>query len=269
MGISENNVKVIDSQTNRIIIKNNLREKYCTKMNLQNDSAIYDYICAVIERELKDKSLYELLQISVDNIDALVWGNIFGYIKKDVSKKIKGAESFFRIGEQATLNSDKWWDEYHTMLGFIPCNTCELVGDYYLDDESGKYNKIVENICGYLKTFLPEKFEWVAFSDDGAYEDISKGTFDSEKECYNDMRRAALEKMKWNTEFDEDLVPENGVDNFIGYVVKFSQNMIIHQSYSGVYVYKIVGEDEVVKHDDIFTDEFKKWLREYLQVEIY
>ena len=269
MGISENNVKLIDSQMNRMIIKDNLRASfrasYCTKMNLQNGSTIYNYICSVIERELNGKSLYELLQISVDNIDALVWGNIFNYIKKAVSKKIKGAENFFRIGEQATLNSDKWWDEYHTMLGFIPCDTCELVGTYYID----KYNKIVENICGYLETFLPKKVKWVAFSDDDAYEDKSKVTFDSEKDCYNDMRRAVLEKMKWNTEFDEDLVPENGVDNFIGYVVKFSQNMIIHQSFSGVYVYKIVGEDEVVKHEDIFTDEFKKWLREYLQVEIY
>jgi nicotinamidase-related amidase len=270
MGISENNVKVIDSQMNRIAIKDNLRARYCTKINIQNGSPIYDYICGVIERELKDKSLYELLQISVDNIDALVWGNIFDYIKKSVSKKIKGAENFFRIGEQATLNSDKWWDEYHTMLGFIPCNTCELVGAYInFEDEDGEYDKIVENICGYLKTFLPQRFKWVAFSDDGAYEDKSEGTFDSEKDCYNDMRRAVLEKMKWNTEFDDDLVPEDGVDNFVGYVVKFSQNMIIHQSFSGVYVYKIVDENTEVTHDDIFTDDFKKWLRNYLQVEIY
>ena len=100
-----------------------------------------------------------------------------------MSKKIKGAENFFRIGEQATLNSDKWWDEYHTMLGFIPCNTCELVGAY-LDANSGEYNKIVENICGYLETFLPKKVKWVAFSDDDAYEDKSKVAFDSEKDCY-------------------------------------------------------------------------------------
>ena len=258
MGISESNVKVIDSQMNRMIIKDNLRTSYCTKMNLQNDSTIYDYICAVIERELKDKSLYELLQISVDNIDALVWGNIFGYIKKDVSKKINGAENFFRIGEQATLNRDKWWDEYRTMLGFIPCNTCELVGDYYLDDESGKYNKIVENICGYLKTFLPEKVKWVAFSNDGAYEVFSKGSFDNKKDCYNDMRNAVLEKMKWNTEYDEDFPYEGDA---VGYKVHFTQDMIIHTSYSGTYVYKIVGADDVVKIEDIFTEEFKEWLK--------
>ena len=71
------------------------------------------------------------------------------------------------------------------------------------------------------------------------------------------MRNAALEKMKWNTNFDVDFEDE---DCAIGYKVRFTKDMIIHTSWSGVYVYKIVDENEKVKLEDIFTDEFKEWL---------
>ena len=50
------------------------------------------------------------------------------------------------------------------------------------------------------------------------------------------MRNSALEKMKWNTQYEEDF---HDVDGYIGYNVKFSQDKIIHESYSGVYTYEI------------------------------
>ena len=39
---------------------------------------------------------------------------------------------------------------------------------------------------------------------DGAFTDESKKIFSTEEECYNDMRNSALEKMKWNTEYNDD-----------------------------------------------------------------
>ena len=80
-----------------------------------------------------------------------------------------------------------------------------------------------------------KKFIWTAKSSDGAFEDKSEKIFNKQSEAYNDMRNAALEKMKWNTEFDEDLKE----CKFVNYSVVFAQDKIVHKSYSGVYVYEI------------------------------
>ena len=58
------------------------------------------------------------------------------------------------------------------------------------------------------------------------------------------MRNAALEKMKWNTEYDADFADIID-DGYIGYEVKFSRNKIIHESYSGVYTYEIKEVQEM------------------------
>ena len=79
-------------------------------------------------------------------------------------------------------------------------------------------------------------YKWVASSDDGAFEDDSKTMFSSKKICYNNMRKHALAKMEWNTQYDEDF---SDCDS-IGYEVQFTPNSIIHKSYSGVYTYQIV-----------------------------
>lgn len=81
-----------------------------------------------------------------------------------------------------------------------------------------------------------KKYIWVASSDDGAFEDSSETTFDTPKDAYNDMRDHALEKMKWNTQYDEDFNDEEPV---IGYDVVFRQNTIVHKSYSGIYTYEV------------------------------
>ena len=85
-----------------------------------------------------------------------------------------------------------------------------------------------------------KKYKWVAESNDGAFEDESIQTFTYKRECYNDMRNAALKKMKWNTEFYD--VED---DNTLGYKVHFSKNKIIHESYSGVYTYEIKEVEEI------------------------
>lgn len=86
-------------------------------------------------------------------------------------------------------------------------------------------------------------YYWIANSDDGAYEvdsirDLNK-QFKTKREAYDDMRNAALEKMKWNTEYDEDY-DEQGVE-YIDYDVhfEFSKGKITHESYSGLYTYEI------------------------------
>lgn len=88
------------------------------------------------------------------------------------------------------------------------------------------------------------KYSWKAKSDDGCYE--TQGMlFSTKQEAYNDMRHYALEKMKWNTEWED--VEE---DDTIGYEVHFSRNKIVHESYSGIYTYKIVEiHDKVKLHD--------------------
>ena len=52
------------------------------------------------------------------------------------------------------------------------------------------------------------RYKWFASSDDGSFYEESNDIFYSEKDAYEDMRKAALEKMKWNTEYDEDFEDE-------------------------------------------------------------
>lgn len=102
--------------------------------------------------------------------------------------------------------------------------------------------EIIENITSVLsdsKNFKPY-YTWIAESDDGAYQEYNEGVFfESEEDAYNDMRDAALKKMKWNTEYDEDLSELLYKDDYIGYEVKFYKTKIVHKSYSGTYTYSI------------------------------
>jgi hypothetical protein len=71
--------------------------------------------------------------------------------------------------------------------------------------------------------------------------------FDKREDCYNDMRNAALAKMKWNTQYEEDLLPMykmSSNEDYIGYSVKFHKDYISHYSYSGEYVYTIHEVDD-------------------------
>ena len=91
-----------------------------------------------------------------------------------------------------------------------------------------------------------KRFYWEAESNDKCFFDKSSGTFSSKQEAYYDMRDAVLEKMKWNTEWEDyHTYCDEGDDMIIGYDVKFSPNKIVHTSYSGVYTYNLIEyEDE-------------------------
>ena len=167
---------------------------------------------------------------------------------------IFGAKRFFDVGGEAQLQDDEFWDEYNALLDMIPKNTYDFMR---LKFDAWRWANKVKEVCEYVNKIVPCKCKWVAYSNDGSYEDFSRGSFDNKKDCYNDMRNAVLEKMKWNTEYDEDFPC---TDDAVGYKVRFTQDMIIHTSFSGTYVYKIVGADDVVKIEDIFTEEFNQWL---------
>lgn len=107
-----------------------------------------------------------------------------------------------------------------------------------------------------------KKYRWVAESNDRSFEDESRQEFASKEECYNDMRNAALEKMKWNTEFTD--CDENDT---LGYKVHFSQNKIIHESYSGVYTYEIKEVQEMKTIE--LTDEQRLMIAEAIINMIY
>ena len=114
-------------------------------------------------------------------------------------------------------------------------------------------------VCLTAVISIPTKYKWVAFSNDTAFEYATAKRFDNKKDCYNDMRDAVFSKMKWNTEYDEDF---NEDDDAVGYRVHFTRDMIVHASYSGIYVYKIVDEDENPNYEDVFTEELIDYLKE-------
>lgn len=93
---------------------------------------------------------------------------------------------------------------------------------------------------------IKKEFNWVCSSDDGAYFEYSHESFDNEKDCYDAMRSEALEKVKWNTQIDEDF-NDMGEGDSIGYSLSFSPKMITHFSYSGHYVYLMVEGDPFSK----------------------
>lgn len=112
---------------------------------------------------------------------------------------------------------------------------------YVLEDETDWIITILKerNYTFLINDEYPESqygYYWRASSNDGSYLEESRLLFSTKREAYEDMRNAALDKMKWNTEYDEDF--EDGIP--IDYTVMFSQDKIIHESFSGKYIYEIV-----------------------------
>lgn len=99
-----------------------------------------------------------------------------------------------------------------------------------------------------------KRYYWVANSDDGAFYDESSCTFSTIEDCYNDMRDHALEKMKWNTQYKEDLCPLDDDVCVIGYSVTFAKNRIVHNSYSGEYTYEIKEKSNNILDEDVVHD---------------
>lgn len=110
-----------------------------------------------------------------------------------------------------------------------------------------------------------DRYKWVAFSHDWSYEDNGRHLYANLNDCYNDMRDAVLKKMKWNTEYDEDFDSPAAA---VSYKVWFEQGMIVHQSYSGTYVYIIVNEDKNPSYYDVFNEEMVKHLQDIDMIDV-
>lgn len=251
LGIGETQLQILDNEQNRNLVKEKiLADYFSSKKQDEINKKMIDTLTTI----LNGMKLYQLLVLTAEDCDALIWNNIFDHLKDNVCEVIFGAKRFFEVGGDAQLQDDEFWDEYHIVIDMLPESTYDFMK---LESSIRQWTDKVKEVGEYVKKVSNCKCKWVAYSNDGSYEDFSKGSFDNKKDCYDDMRNAVLEKMKWNTEYDEDFSYE---DDAIGYKVRFTQDMIIHTSYSGTYVYKIVGADDVVKIEDIFTEEFNQWL---------
>ena len=255
LGIGEMQLEILDNEQNRNIVKEKILAEYIGKIFPTKIDDTHREIIRKLKILLSNMKLYQLLVLTAEDCDVLIWNNIFDNLKDNVCEMTFGAKRFFDVGGAAQMQDDEFWDEYHIVMDMMPQNTY----DFMKLKTSGCWTDKVKEVCDYVGKVAPCKCRWVAYAKDTVYEKFSQGSFDNKKDCYNDMRNAVLEKMKWNTEYDEDFEYE---DDAVGYKVRFTQDMIIHTSYSGVYVYKIVGADEVVKYNDIFTNEFKEWLKE-------
>ena len=99
------------------------------------------------------------------------------------------------------------------------------------------------------KTIPNRKYRWTAHSSDKSWSDRSQGAFDTQEECYMDMMNHAVDKMKWNIEWDDIVYDSSGkcelidgimtYDTSIYYGLTVTSDTIIHTSYSGTYIYSI------------------------------
>ena len=158
---------------------------------------------------------------------------------KEINNLWKVKSNRTKFNEVLYLLGEEFKTDYENQAGnVVPENpncvtdsfACEFLS-YICDDFD--LQTIINYVNGEIDSL---EYSWVASSDDGCFEDKSKATFKTRKDAYNDMRDSALEKMKWNTQYDDDFF--DGTD--IGYKVTFSRDRISHESYSGLYTYKIL-----------------------------
>lgn len=162
---------------------------------------------------------------------------------KELVKKInnlwKVKSNRTKFNEVIYLLGEEFKTDYENEVGKkIPSSADNVSEDFayellmYICDDFD-----LQTIINYVNGDIDSlEYSWVASSDDGCFMDESKTTFKTRKDAYNDMRDSALEKMKWNTQYDEDFFDCSD----IGYKVTFSRDMISHASYSGLYTYKIL-----------------------------
>lgn len=182
--------------------------------------------------------------------------NILNYY--EVSKGNIEHDNFTFFGELKEWEQDIIFEKI--------CNACGVDCNKYLNPSIYNFNKLLyivsnadfDTLFNFIQsnkklkeifdTNYKKGYKWFASSNDGSFDDESKEIFDTKEKCYNDMRNAALEKTKWNTEFIEDFErPKKDLENdpmdtdysdvTIGYDIKFTPTKITHESYSGKYTY--------------------------------
>lgn len=96
-------------------------------------------------------------------------------------------------------------------------------------------------------------YYWEGKSDDGCYRDTSLNSYSTQKDCYNDMLKAASQKIVWNVEWEDVAAPDCDIENeeFISgrcgimHHTEYLPNKIIDHSYSGEYVWEIKTKEVV------------------------
>ena len=244
----ESKVNAIDNDKNRSVIVREIINEYVKQININHSME------DVLLVNLNKKSLFELMSFEVCDCSQILWNNCFDLVKESVCERVAGAKAFFEVGDTDDYTNKYYGDYYNMIDGILNFNLKEFMD---IVNDTDKFNDLVNKVSDYVKKFVETKFKWVCHSLDG-YDDVSKGTFNCKKDCYDDMRNAVLEKMKWNTQYDEDFPYSEDVVN---YKVRFTQDMIIHCSFSGTYVYKIIPADEFLSWVDIFTEDFVNWLK--------
>lgn len=92
-------------------------------------------------------------------------------------------------------------------------------------------------------------YYWDGRSGDGCYRDTSLNSYSTQKDCYNDMLKAASKKIIWNVEW-EDVTDMRCVDEDKEYIggccgdgiihkTEYLPNKIVDHSYSGDYIWEI------------------------------
>lgn len=170
--------------------------------------------------------------VPVDNaakkiVEEKLFDVLIPYLPESVTESINNdhqgyATAFYNALKESANFSEEEIDEMEQTFSFV-----ELL------------KLSVDDVMCCSKEYSPTgKWKWVAKSDDGCFDDASKYLFDNLKDAYNDMREAVLERMKLNTDYDEDCEYAN--DGLITYHVDFRPMRIEHTSYRGTYRYEIV-----------------------------
>lgn len=93
-------------------------------------------------------------------------------------------------------------------------------------------------------------YYWTVESSDG-FTDKTKALFKTQADCYADMVKHAIDKIKWNTLWtdlvetddkpnDDGLITNDKLDLLhIHYDLDIYPDKIVHKSYSGIYTYQI------------------------------
>ena len=80
---------------------------------------------------------------------------------------------------------------------------------------------------------------WRAVCSDGGWDDRSQCVFGTLKECYDNMRDAALDKLHYNTEIDEMQLDEGPVYWKLTFDGE-EKSITLHSEICGTYTYKVI-----------------------------
>ena len=215
-----------------------------------------------------------------DDNDAISWLDMYGakylYECRQIGRYWVGGWQFHYKDANTDEKATAWcFNEESTKDLFTENNfffDVERRYEILKDDYSGNIDglvmhmsKIYDNLINFDRYAtaigdLKHYYKWVARSNDG-FEDATTKRFDDERDCYEDMRDAVLEKMTWNTDYD-DFGHEYDEENVVThYDVEFNPKFITHKSYSGYYVYLLVPFE-------ISDDELNKKFKEFFDNEV-